>query len=215
MIKAVLFDFDGTFMNTRDAILNGWRYIFDEVKGITVSEKELATIFRVPMNQTLKKYFPEMPVEESMEIYKDYQIKNPQKRVPFKGMPDLVRKCYEEGYKIGLVTSRQLASSTMGLKKSGVFDCFSSLVTAETCENHKPSKDPIVAALNDLHVAPGEAVMIGDSISDLESGKNAEVPVILVGWTQDIDLKNPPEHCLPYAICHTPEEIFKTVKNMK
>lgn len=214
MIKAVLFDYDGTFMNTRDSVLGLWKVFLEEEGGISPSDEQMNEIFRHPIEVSFKKYFPEHTEEEVMEVYRGYQKKYLKPRKPFDGMVELVKECYDAGYKIGLVTSRQGESARKGLTLSGVLDCFSSLVTSETCENHKPSKDPIIACLRELDVNPDEAVMVGDSLSDLESGKNAEVPVILVGWTEDLDKNNPPEHCLPCTVCETADEIYHTIKNM-
>lgn len=215
MIKAVLFDYDGTFMNTRDSVLGLWKVFLEDEVGISPSDEQMNEIFRHPIEVSFEKYFPENTNDEIMEVYRKYQKKYLKPRKPFPGMVELVKKCHDAGYKIGLVTSRQGASAIKGLKLSGVFDCFSSLVTSETCENHKPSKDPIIACVRELGVTTNEAVMVGDSLSDLESGKNADVPTILVGWTEDFDKNNPPKHCLPYAVCETADEIYHTIKNMK
>ena len=214
MIKAVLFDYDGTFMNTRDSVLGLWKIFLEQEGGICPDDHEMSEIFRMPIEASFKKYFPNHTEEEVMEVYRGYQKKYLKPREPFEGMVDLVKDCYNAGYKIGLVTSRQGASARKGLTLTGVLDLFSSLVTSETCENHKPSKDPIMAAVKELGVTTEETVMVGDSLSDLESGKNAGVPIILVGWTEDLDKNNPPKHCLPYAMCETADEIFETIKNM-
>ena len=214
MIKAVLFDYDGTFMNTRDSVLGLWKIFLEKEGNMVLSDDEMSEIFRLPIEASFAKYFPDHTLEEIMDVYKDYQKKYLIPREPFDGMVDLVKNCYDQGYKIGLVTSRQGVSARKGLTNSGVIDMFSSLVTSETCENHKPSKDPIMACVNELGVSTDETVMVGDSLSDLESGKSAGVPIILVGWTEDLDKDNPPDHCPPYAVCETSEEIFDTIQQM-
>lgn len=187
MINTILFDFDGTMMNTRDGIISSWKYLFKKVTGKDVSEEFPKNTFGEPLKDSLKKFFPDIPVEESLEIYRGYQ-RNHHKTmmVPFDGIVETIKELKKRGYKIGLVTSRGENSATEGLKAAGIIDCFGALVTANSCDKHKPEPEPIWLALEKLEAQKEETVMIGDTMYDLKGAKNAGVKSVLVGWSEDI-----------------------------
>ena len=114
----VLFDFDGTVMNTNDVIIASWQHTFRTIDGKEREVSEIARTFGEPIVKTMKRLFPQVPVEESLKIYRSYQYDYFDDLVTlFPGMKELLVKLRKTGYKTGLVTSRMRNTTCRGLEK--------------------------------------------------------------------------------------------------
>ena len=117
----ILFDFDGTIMDTNDVILKSWQYTFRSLEDREADEDELKKTFGEPLDITISRFFPEVPVEESIEIYRSYQRDHFRELITlFPGMKELLAVLKEKGYKTGLVTSRLYNTTVQGLEKYGL-----------------------------------------------------------------------------------------------
>ncbi len=161
----VLFDFDGT------------------VAGKEREVSEIARTFGEPIVQTMKRLFPQVPVEESLKIYRSYQYDYFDDLVTlFPGMKELLVKLRKTGYKTGLVTSRMRNTTFRGLEKFELTDLFDAVVTCDDTSVHKPDPEPVFIALEKLGTKPEKTVMLGDTMYDIMCANNAGVTSVLVGW---------------------------------
>ena len=69
-IDTVLFDFDGTIMDTNNVILMSWQHTFRTLENREEDESKLTATFGEPLEYTLERFFPDVPVEESIEVYR-------------------------------------------------------------------------------------------------------------------------------------------------
>ena len=93
-IDTVLFDFDGTIMDTNNVILMSWQHTFRTLENREEDEKKLTATFGEPLERTLERFFPNVPVEESIEVYRSYQRTNFRDLITlFPGMKELVIEC--------------------------------------------------------------------------------------------------------------------------
>lgn len=183
-IKAVLFDFDGTIMDTNQIIINSWQHTFRELLGEEQPLSRILNTFGEPLEISMKKEFPDIPVEKSVNIYRDYHRERFVDSIEiFPGIQDLIEKLGGLGYKLAVVTSRLPGSTMQGLEKYGLERWFDEVITCNDTIKHKPDPEPVQLALDRLEVSAAEAVLIGDSIFDISSAKGAGVKSILVGWT--------------------------------
>ncbi|MFR4021448.1 MAG: HAD-IA family hydrolase, partial [Clostridia bacterium] len=140
--------------------------------------------FGEPLEVTMKKFFPDVPVDEAVEIYRSYHRDNFGDLITvFPGMKKLLRQVKERGEKTGLVTSRLAYTTQQGLEKYDLKDYFDVVVTAEDTKKHKPDPEPVNIALKKLHSLPGNSIMLGDTMFDILCAKNAGVTSVLVGWS--------------------------------
>lgn len=213
-INTVLFDFDGTIMDTNDVIIKSWQYTYKKLLGREEPVENLLKTFGEPLDVTLPKVFPDIPVEESIEVYRGYQRANFQNLIQlFPGMKELLAEVKARGYKTALVTSRLGFTTEQGLKKYGIDECFDVIVTADDTTKHKPDPEPINIALGKLGAVPEEAVMLGDTMFDILCAKNAGVRSVLVSWSMALGGKtiedmgdDAPDH-----IIYKPEELFEII----
>lgn len=214
MIKkdTILFDFDGTIMDTNNVILMSWQHTFRTLENREADEGELTKTFGEPLDITIRRFFPDVPVDESIEIYRSYQRENFTGLITlFPGMAELLKELKTQGYKIGLVTSRLYHTTVQGLEKYGIKEYFDAIVTPEDTDRHKPDPEPILIALQKLGAEPEAAVMLGDTLFDLKCAKNAHVESVLVSWS--LALRGATRETLgddaPDYIIDSPEELFE------
>lgn len=184
MINTILFDYDGTLMDTNEVVLQSWQHTFRTIRG---HEEDLSVIrktFGEPLVMTLEKTFPEIPLEESLAIYRTYQKEVFTDFVEvFPGMMELLQQLKEKGYKLGLVTSRTKDTTWRGLEVYGMDQYFDAVITAGDTDKHKPDPEPILITLEKLGAAPEEAIMVGDTMFDLLCAQNAGVRSVIVDWS--------------------------------
>lgn len=209
-INTILFDFDGTIMNTNELIIRSWQHTFRTVEGKERPVEQIVRTFGEPLMVTMKQALPQLTLEEGIEIYRSYLRQHFKDMIaPFPGMVELIRDLKQQDYITGLVTSRPRETTLQGLERFGLDPYFDCVVTCDDTDKHKPDPEPLLIALRKLSSLPQESVMLGDSIYDILSARNAGVKSILVGWQmtlskEDIEGPNGPDHTI-----EKPEDLFR------
>lgn len=211
MIKAVLWDFDGTLADTKSVIVNSWKYIYRQLENRDVTMEELEDSFGEPLRKSLEKRFPNVRVEDAIEIYRRYQQENQEKDfTPFPKVKAMLELLKSKSIKMALVTSRGSKSTIEGLKEAGIYEYFQELITADMVENHKPNKEPLEKAMKLLGVKPAETLMIGDTLFDLMAAVNAKTKKAIVGWSE-LDISKIEEVYKPDFILEDEHSIEKVL----
>jgi HAD superfamily hydrolase (TIGR01549 family) len=110
-----------------------------------------------------------------------YQAHRDQERVIPEAV-QAVQAAYRKGYVVALVTSKNREELRISLPKLAIDAYVDTIVTSDDTERHKPAPDPVLKALEWLHVAPEQAIYIGDTVFDLSCGRAAGVFVGAVAW---------------------------------
>ena len=182
-ITTVVFDFDGTIMNTTDVILGSWQHTFMTLEGKERPVEDILPTLGEPLHLTMSKFFPDKDVEECVEIYRSYHRDNFGPRITlFPGVKELLKELKSRGLKVGLATSRLYATTIEGIEKYGLTDIFDYVLTANDTDKHKPDPAPLLMTLEKLGSSREESLMVGDTIFDFECARNAGVKFVLVGW---------------------------------
>ncbi len=209
MIKAVLFDFDGTIVDTNELILNSWRHLYKTVLGRECRDEEVTVSFGEALWDSVRDRFPGYNTDELVDIYRKYnrQIFLEQVKI-YPGMKELLVELKRRGIKTAVVTSRGITTSTMGIEKYGLADYLDVIITCEDTDAHKPDPLPCQIAMDRLSVKPDECIMIGDSRLDIQCAHNAGVKGVLVNWTICCPEKMRVENSKPDYIIDKAEEIL-------
>ena len=182
-ISTILFDYDGTIMNTNDVVIQSWQHTFRTVEGKERPVETIVRTFGEPLYTTMARVLPQVTVDEGVEIYRSFLREHYTDMIyPFPGMVDLVRRLKESGYRTGLVTSRVGDTTVQGLEQFGLHPHLDCLVTHEDTNKHKPDPEPVFIALRKLSSTPAESILLGDSMFDILCARNAGVRSVLVGW---------------------------------
>ena len=184
MINTILFDYDGTLMDTNEVVLQSWQHTFRTLRGREEDPEFIRSTFGEPLVKTLAKLFPEVPVEKSLDVYRTFQREVFTDFVEvFPGMLELLKELKQRGYKLGLVTSRTKDTTWDGLKHYGMDKYFDAVITAGDTDKHKPDPEPILITLKRMDSVPQETLMVGDTMFDLECARNAGVKSVMVEWS--------------------------------
>lgn len=190
MIDTILFDFDGTLMDTTDVIVGSWQHTFTALTGREGDLDKIYKTFGEILRDSMEKMFPDTDPDKAVEIYRSYHRNNFGERIKvFPGMKELLIELKQRGIKTAVVTSRAGKTTVEGLENYGLSGYFDALVTCDDTDKHKPDPEPVNIALGKLNSKPENALMIGDTKYDMLCAQNAGVKSVLVGWqlalTQD------------------------------
>lgn len=184
MIKAILFDLDGTLLDTNDLILASFKEAFSKCLNLNLEDSEIAKHFGKPLQYTFSTYGDNEKVQEMINTYREYNDKNHDTNCkPFEGVHEVLKELKDKGIKIAIVTSKRKIMSERGMKISGIYDHFDAIVTPECTEKHKPNKEPALKACELLDVSPSDSIFVGDSTFDILCGNNAGCYTCAVKYT--------------------------------
>ncbi len=199
MIKGILFDLDGTLINTNMLIINSFKYVFKENLDLIVEDNEIVQYFGEPLAYTMAKYTKDR-VEELVQKYVEYSLSiHDEYTESFKGVEEGLIILREKGYKLAIVTSKRRTTALRGLRLFDLEKYFEVIVSPEDTEKHKPEGEPVLKACELLNLKPEEVVMVGDSHNDILCGKNAGSKTCLVKYTA-LPLEKLLEHKPDYVI---------------
>ena len=185
----VLFDFDGTVVDSTDAVLGAWRHTYDVLDPGGYNEEACLSTFGEKLDVSLHKFFPDHPVDDVVKIYRDWQIGRLGQYVhEFPGVLDAIRNIHNAGYKTGVVTSRHRETAVILFDMFHVHDVFDVIIDCEDTVKHKPDPEPIDLALKKLDSEPEKTLYVGDAVFDLLTSHNAGVDFALVLWTKTYEV---------------------------
>lgn len=174
MIKTVLFDFDGTVINTNELIIKSYEYAFKKVLKKKISMDEILSLFGRPLLISLQEEYGDEVGEKLYYAFREFnESRHDEIAKPFEGATEAIIKIKEYGYKVGIVTSKRAEMLYRGLKLLNLTGVFDVLVAAEDTKEHKPSPEPIIFACRKLGVSESETLYVGDSVFDILCGKTA------------------------------------------
>ncbi len=171
---AILFDFDGTLVDTFPLIKESFKHTF-KTHPITqeISDGDIQTFFGPPLKETFAKYYPIDMVEEVIATYREHNLKNHDAYV--KAMPnakELLDYLKAQEYEIAIVTSKLKDAAMLGLEVSGLKPYFDVVVTLDDVDAHKPNPEGLLKACALLNVAHDSMIYVGDTASDMKTAHN-------------------------------------------
>lgn len=192
--RAILFDLDGTLIDTTDLILRCFSHSWQSVYGLEHSRDALVATFGIPLREAMRRLLVQSNgdadchdhdelIERLLNEYRSFNVANHDTVArPFAGAREVVAALRGRGYCIGVVTSKGRDLAMRGLKLCALDEFFDTAVCLEDTTVHKPSPEPILAALDRLNVPSEEAAYIGDSCHDIVAGRRAGVKTVAALW---------------------------------
>ncbi|MFZ5352235.1 MAG: pyrophosphatase PpaX [Bacillota bacterium] len=181
--KYILFDLDGTLIDTNRLIIDSFKHTYKTHLDMEVTEEQILKNFGEPLITTLKRYSEEK-AEEMFQTYISFNEAVHDEYVSLcSGVKECLKVLSEMGCVMAVVTSKRKKIALRGLELFGIHKYFESMVAYEDTISHKPEPEPILLALKQLGADKQEALMIGDSVFDIQCARNAGVKSILVKWS--------------------------------
>lgn len=182
MVKGIIFDLDGTSLNTDIYVVLNYINLFEKFcPERLISLKELAYLSGPSLTWGLDTYFYGLDREKIMEEYLSWAEEN---AVRYTLMYPREREAFEyfkkENLKIGLVTNKIKSGVERCLTAFDLKKYFNSVFYYERTSKHKPDPEPILCCIKELGLSKDEAIYVGDDKVDIQAGKAAGVKVCLV-----------------------------------
>jgi pyrophosphatase PpaX len=197
LVPAVLFDLDGTLIDSIELILNSARYAFQKLGREAPSDEEWTAGIGIPLFTMFGRYARDAADQRALiAAYREYQLEHHDRLVRcYDAVVDTVGEIRARGHEIAIVTSKSEYLSLRALALVGLARHVDTVVGCDATSRHKPDPEPVRFALHRLGRAPHEAVFVGDSVHDLLAGNAAGVRTFAALWgafkRQDLESGSP------------------------
>jgi phosphoglycolate phosphatase len=183
-LELYIFDLDGTLLDSGKDIALAANYAFEKLNLETFSEEEIISKVGYGAKKLIEDLIPEYPQEikdKALEYFKEFYYSNPviYSRL-YEGAEETLKKLKELSRKVAVVTNKYEALSVEILKRLNVIDYIDLVVGADTTSEKKPHPLPIFYTLEKLKSDKDKSIIIGDSETDVLTGKNAGIKTALV-----------------------------------
>ena len=182
--RGILFDNDGTLVDTHDLLLASFRHATRTVLGRQLPDEVLMAGVGTPLAQQMADFTDDPATQtELLRVYRAFNEKRHDSEVrAFPGMLDVVRTLHERGMKLGVVTSKMGPLARRGLEVTGLIPYMDCLIGAADCPKAKPDPDPILLGCEMLGLAPDACAYVGDSPFDIRAANAAKCLSVAVLW---------------------------------
>jgi pyrophosphatase PpaX len=182
-INTLLFDLDGTLINTNELIIESFLHTLNSYYPSKYKREDVLPFIGPTLYDTFASVNPDK-MDEMVKVYRKFNHEQHDHLVTeFETVFETVKTLHEQGFKLGIVTTKIRDTVNMGLKLTKLDQFFDVVVTLDDVENAKPHPEPVLKALEQLGSKPEEAIMVGDNHHDVEAGKNAGTKTAGVAWS--------------------------------
>lgn len=182
-IDTVLFDLDGTLINTNELIIESFLHTLNYYYPGKYQREDILPFIGPPLIDTFQRINPEK-AEEMIRRYREFNHAQHDLLVKeYDHVHETVRALKEKGLKLGIVTTKIRDTVMMGLKLTEMDSFFDAIITLDDVQHAKPHPEPVLSALKLLGSESSNALMVGDNLHDIEAGKNAGTLTAGVAWS--------------------------------
>lgn len=181
-IKIVLFDIDGTLLDTTELIYSCYEHTIKKHNLYLKTRKEISVIFGKPLEACYKILFPDNDIAALSETHLSFQEKHLNLTKPFLNVKKTLSDLKKAEFIIVAITTRSKRTSIKSLEFNNIYKFFDFVISREDVINPKPHQESILKALSYFKINPNNAVMVGDTRIDVETGRNAKTKTIGVTY---------------------------------
>lgn len=183
-IKGVLFDLDGTLVNTTPLILESFRHTFRQFGMPVPSDSELVAGFGLPMRTAVTAYMPDEMADEFCDAYRAYQRTRHDELIQgIDGVAETLSALKQSSIKMAVVTSKKRPAAIRDLGCYDLVKYFDTIIACDDCAENKPLPGPSLMALKRLGLTGADCIAVGDSPYDLQSARAAGCQTAAVRYT--------------------------------
>jgi pyrophosphatase PpaX len=212
MIKLIVFDVDGTLVDTDEVILATWKELIRLYKpsDYFLDDSIIRTFSGPPLKDSLKRVFPEL---DQGFIFKEYNRITPScykaNIRTFSNASEVLNKLKKEGYQLAIFTNKDSKMTRYTLELARIdIKLFSIVVTSDDVENLKPNPEGLLKILNYTNIKAENAINVGDTEFDYYCGKNAGIKTIMMTMKH----RNYESKIFPLSFCSNYNDLYKEIK---
>jgi pyrophosphatase PpaX len=206
--RTVLFDLDGTLVDSGAIILASFRHATRTVLRREIPDHELMAAVGGPGLREQMEALDRERAEELIDVYSTHNVGLHDELQPCAGILDALRTLHDEGRTLAVVTAKRRATLALAFEVLPELERFFDVtIGAEDTERHKPHPEPLLAALDKLRAGATGAVYVGDSPFDVQAAKAAGIGSIAVTWGR-IHSRERLEREEPDAVVEDVEELL-------
>lgn len=181
-IHTILFDLDGTLIDTNELIITSFLHTFEHYK-LPMTREETLAFIGPSLKDTFDNVDPEK-TEEMIQVYREHNLQHHDNFVEaYPYVVEALKRLKEANIKLGIVTTKMRTGVNMGLKLVGLEGLFDTIITLDDVTHEKPHPEPVIKAMNELDANAASTLMVGDNIHDIAAGQNAGVMTAGVAWS--------------------------------
>lgn len=191
-MEAILFDLDGTLIDSTNGIIESFNVAFDTCNSKRADKDDICSLIGYPLEIMFERLgTPKEKIDEHISHYKDHYRKISIATTKLLPQAKDAIELASTLAPLGVVTTKTGKYSKEILENFGVLKYFDAVIGRQDVEKPKPDAEPILKALSLLHVKPSlDVFMIGDTCLDMNAAKNAKINSIalLCGYGDKEDL---------------------------
>ncbi len=204
----VLFDLDGTVVDSGAIILASMRHATREVLGRDYADEELLNAVGGPGLEAQMAAFAPDRVDELVRVYRAHNEPLHDELEACDGMVHALERLRAEGRRLGIVTAKRRSTVELAFARVPLAHLFEAVVGGDETERHKPHPEPLLLAAERMGADPAETAYVGDSPFDIRAAKAAGMHAIGVTWGRIHD-RSRLEAEAPDAVVDTAEELLE------
>ena len=180
----VLFDLDGTLIDSIPLILDSFHYTFEAFGRPARSDAAWLAGVGTPLREAFVPFArDDAELAAMVAVYRGFNIQHHDARVKaYPGVVAMVQALAAGGVRLGVVTSKNRHGTGRGLAAAGLAGMLEIRVCSEDVVNAKPHREPVDRAVALLGADPGATLFVGDSVHDMHAGRSAEVGTGAAMW---------------------------------
>lgn len=183
-IDTILFDFDGTLVNTIPLIIHSFEATLQHfLPEQTFTMEQIHDFIGPTLVDTFGSLMPEK-TDEMIRYYREHNVKYHNEMVElYPYVKEDLEALKQAGYTLGIVSSKQRIAINWGLDQFDLHHLFDVIISSDDVTNSKPDPEPIDRALEQLNKTREQAIFVGDTAHDIHCGVNIDMYTCGVAWS--------------------------------
>lgn len=189
--STILFDLDGTLIDTNELILASFEHTFGIHCPEKFTRKDVMPIMGEPLPDQMH-FFDPNQADEMVKTYRLFNETEHDKLVEeFPHVLSCLQKLHQNGIVMGVISNKRRAAVEQGLRRFGIDKWMKIIICAGEAQRNKPHPDMLILALEQLKAEPNKTLMVGDSRFDILASQRAKIDSVWVAWSLHVeDVKN-------------------------
>ncbi|MBN3524457.1 pyrophosphatase PpaX [Paenibacillus apiarius] len=184
MIQTVLFDLDGTIIDTNELIIQTFLHVLKDKTPSPFARESIIPSMGLPLEHQIRIFTGLEQVDDLVEAYREYNIARHDELVrEFPHVTEVIETLHRHGIRLGVVTTKMRLTTERALRMFGLYEQLGTIVTIQDVTQPKPHPEPVLRAIEALQADPATTLMVGDSPADIQSANAAGAISCGVAWS--------------------------------